>query len=194
MDGRSSSFGSARTRAHEDIVREIKSTAWRLLAEEGQVGLSLRAVARELGVASSALYRYFPSREHLLQALAAEAQAALSQRLGPPLRRADAGPRARWHACCRAARDWARAHPHQFALLDARPLPPAVPGLPGPLAASAGGPRALLAWTLLLGLLRFDLLTCADEALFGLGADALAALWFPAEPADGPAPAADPAG
>ena len=43
----------------------------------GSAGLSLRAVARELGLASSALYRYFPSRDDLLTTLIVEAYAAL---------------------------------------------------------------------------------------------------------------------
>ena len=46
-------------------------------AERGAAGLSLRAVARDLGMASSAIYRYFPSRDALLTALIIESYDAL---------------------------------------------------------------------------------------------------------------------
>ncbi len=62
---------TARARARAEITEEIKQEARRQLAEQG-TALSLRAVARALGMASSAVYRYFASRDELLTALIVE--------------------------------------------------------------------------------------------------------------------------
>jgi AcrR family transcriptional regulator len=51
------------------MLQEITEVARRHLAQSGPAALSLRAVARDVGVVSSAVYRYFPSREELLTAL-----------------------------------------------------------------------------------------------------------------------------
>jgi AcrR family transcriptional regulator len=63
----------ARARARIEVTAAIKDEARRQLAAEGAAKLSLRAVARELGMVSSALYRYFPSRDDLLTALIIDA-------------------------------------------------------------------------------------------------------------------------
>jgi AcrR family transcriptional regulator len=114
----------ARARVRAELTREIVDVARRHLASQGAAGLSLRAVARELGMASSAVYRYFPSRDELLTALIVEAYDAL----GEAAERADAACapddlRGRWHAVCRAAREWALAHPHEYGLLYGSPVP-----------------------------------------------------------------------
>jgi AcrR family transcriptional regulator len=57
---------TARARARAELTDGIKATARRHLAEVGAPSLSLRAVARELGMVSSAVYRYYPSRDDLL--------------------------------------------------------------------------------------------------------------------------------
>ena len=56
-----------RDRVRAETVREIKQTARRVLVEQGPNGLALRAVAREMGMTAPALYRYFTSREHLIE-------------------------------------------------------------------------------------------------------------------------------
>src|ERR1700733_1188918 len=100
--------GRARTvreRARTELTREIKEEARRQLADAGADGLSLRAVARELGMVSSALYRYYPSRDELLTALIIDAYDAI----GEAAERAAAAPaagRGRWIAACHAIRDW----------------------------------------------------------------------------------------
>ncbi|WDZ86848.1 TetR/AcrR family transcriptional regulator [Micromonospora cathayae] len=114
---------SIRARVRAEMIDEIKTVARRHLATDG-ANLSLRAVAREMGMASSAVYRYFPSRDELLTALIIEAYDAL----GTAVETAGAGPdradlRARWSACCRAARRWALAHPAEYALLYGSPVP-----------------------------------------------------------------------
>lgn len=112
---------TARQRARAELERLITGTAARQLAESGPAALSLRAVARELGLASSALYRYYPSRDALLTALIVEAYDAI----GEVAERADRGPDpgARWLAVCRAVRAWAQAHPHEWALVYGTPVP-----------------------------------------------------------------------
>jgi AcrR family transcriptional regulator len=113
---------TARERVRAELTAEITDAARRQLAEVGAAALSLRAVAREVGMVSSAVYRYFPSRDDLLTRLIVESYDAL----GAAAERADdpsLAPRQRWLAVCRAVRDWARAHPHEYALLYGSPVP-----------------------------------------------------------------------
>ena len=72
-DTRAGAPRTARERARAELTREIKEEAKRQLAVTGADGLSLRAVARALGMVSSALYRYYPSRDELLTALIIDA-------------------------------------------------------------------------------------------------------------------------
>ena len=115
---------TARERARAELTREIKEEARRQVAATGAQRLSLRAVARELGMVSSALYRYFPSRDDLLTALIIDAYDALgdsAEQAVATLPRADV--RGRWRACCTAVRGWALAHPHEYALIYGSPVP-----------------------------------------------------------------------
>jgi AcrR family transcriptional regulator len=115
---------TARARAREQITREIKEEARRQLAAEGAQRLSLRAVARALGMVSSALYRYFASRDDLLTALIIDAYDSLGESAEAAVAAAaKAGPRTQWRACCHAVRDWARARPHEYALIYGSPVP-----------------------------------------------------------------------
>ncbi len=70
---------TARERARAELTDQIKLAARRQLATEGAERLSLRAISRELGMVSSALYRYFPSRDDLLTALIIDAYDALGE-------------------------------------------------------------------------------------------------------------------
>lgn len=113
-----------RARTRRELTAAIKAAAGRQLAEYGAAGLSLRAVARELKMASSAVYRYFPSRDELLTALVIDGY----NDLGAAAERADAAHRQadpvdRWIAVCRAVRAWALASPHVYALLYGTPVP-----------------------------------------------------------------------
>jgi AcrR family transcriptional regulator len=115
---------TARERARAELTREIKDEARRQLAADGAGRLSLRAVARQLGLVSSALYRYFPTRDDLLTALIVDAYDAL----GAAAEAADAtqprdDPRGRWRAVCTSVRAWALAHPHEYALIYGSPVP-----------------------------------------------------------------------
>ncbi|WP_067884626.1 TetR/AcrR family transcriptional regulator [Nocardia vaccinii] len=127
---------TARARARAEITREIADAARRQLAESGAAALSLRAIARELGMASSALYRYFPSRDDLLTTLIVEAYTALGNEVDEAIDTVTA-PRAQWRAAATAVRRWAIAHPHEYALLYGSP----VPGYKAPQATIAPGSR-----------------------------------------------------
>jgi AcrR family transcriptional regulator len=106
------------------MIGEIKTVARRRLETEG-ANLSLRAVARDMGMVSSALYRYFASRDDLLTALILDAYNAL----GAAVEAADAAVtdrdqlRARWLASARAVRTWAHANPAEYSLLYGSPVP-----------------------------------------------------------------------
>ncbi|MFI9723582.1 TetR/AcrR family transcriptional regulator [Streptomyces sp. NPDC052396] len=119
-----SAIRGARERARDEIVAAIKEEARRQLARDGAAKLSLRAVARELGMVSSALYRYFPSRDELLTALIVDAYDAVGARAEAALAAAGpADPAARWAAVCGAVREWALDHPHEYALIYGSPVP-----------------------------------------------------------------------
>lgn len=115
---------TARERARAELTAEILDSAHRQLAEVGPTALSLRAISRELEMSSSAIYRYFPSRDALLTALIIEAYDAI----GTAVEAADATRErddlaGRWVASTRAARAWALDHPHQYALVYGSPVP-----------------------------------------------------------------------
>lgn len=116
---------TARALAREELTRQILQTAREHLTRVGPGELSLRAVARDLGMASSAVYRYFPSRDALLTGLILRAFGELADALeaadASVADRADLG--ARWRAACGTVRAWARAHPHDYALVYGSPVP-----------------------------------------------------------------------
>jgi AcrR family transcriptional regulator len=115
---------SARERAREELTREIKEEARRQLGIEGAQRLSVRAVARELGMASSALYRYFPSRDDLLTALIIDAYDSIGAHVEQAVAAVPVeDTRGRWTALCASARAWALSSPHEYALIYGTPVP-----------------------------------------------------------------------
>ncbi|OBJ01976.1 TetR family transcriptional regulator [Mycobacterium alsense] len=112
-----------RQQSREQIEARIIELGRRQLVERGAGGLSVRAIARDLGMVSSAVYRYVSSRDELLTLLLIDAYSDL----------ADAVDRARetvgelWSddviAIARATRRWAVAHPARWALLYGSPVP-----------------------------------------------------------------------
>ncbi len=115
---------SPRQQARIDALARIKAIARRQLAEGGAGALSLREIAREMGLVSSAVYRYVPSREALLTDLIADAY----NRLGALAEAADASvapddAAGRWRAAAGALREWALAHPTDHTLVFGPPVP-----------------------------------------------------------------------
>ncbi len=139
---------SARARARAAVTEDIIAEARRQLDEHGAAGLSLRAVARELGMVSSAIYRYFASRDELLTALIIETYDALGdvaeEAAAASARRA---PRNRWVDVANAIRGWAIEHPNEYALVYGTP----VPGYQAPEDTVVSGTRVSLA---LVGVVR----------------------------------------
>ncbi|MEU5762084.1 TetR/AcrR family transcriptional regulator [Nocardia sp. NPDC047648] len=114
---------SLRARVRSEMIEEIKAAARKRLAVDG-ANLSLRGVARDMGIVASALYRYFPSRDDLLTALIMEAyQALAAEAEAADTRLPAADLRGRWMAVCSSVRDWARAHPAEYGLLYGSPVP-----------------------------------------------------------------------
>ena len=113
-----------RERARAEITSEIVRAGRDQLATDGAAALSLRAVARELGMVSSAVYRYVASRDELLTLLIIEAYDALgaaTELAAAPFR--GRSPAGRFVAAGRAVRTWAVENPHQYALLYGSPVP-----------------------------------------------------------------------
>jgi AcrR family transcriptional regulator len=114
-----------RERARAATTAEILRLAREQMAAEGASALSLRAIARDLGMVSSAIYRYFPSRDDLLTVLIIESY----ERLGAAVDAGDAKVRrrtdfrGRWRAAAHALRAWAIDHPSEWALLFGTPVP-----------------------------------------------------------------------
>jgi AcrR family transcriptional regulator len=113
---------TARQRVHQAVRADIVAEARRQLAQTGAASLSLRAVARGLGMAPSAMYRYFASRDELLTALIVEGYDSLGE---VAEHAASSGGTAaqRLTSVCRAIRSWAVEHPHEYALLYGTPVP-----------------------------------------------------------------------
>ena len=138
---------AARERTRAEITRQILDAARRHLATEGASGLSLRAIARELGASSSAVYRYVASRDDLLTRLivaAYDALGAAAEAAEADVARTDLV--GRWSAVCGAVRDWALANPNEYALIYGTP----VPGYTAPPATIAPAARVS---SVLLGIL-----------------------------------------
>lgn len=119
--------GTPRERARAETISEIVRIGRAHLVESGPAALSLRAVARELGVVSSAVYRYVRNRDELLTLLVVDAynevgdavDAAVSGKTDGP----DATCRASFFALGRAVRMWALREPSRYALLYGTPVP-----------------------------------------------------------------------
>lgn len=130
-----------RDEARERTTARILAAARGEIARVGGVGLSMRSVAREVGMVSSAIYRYFPSREDLLTAMILESYRHLAE----ALRAAGTGEAdsdaERWRGLAAALRDWGLRAPHEFQLIYGTPIPGYVaPAETIPAAGEVAGP------------------------------------------------------
>ena len=114
---------NARARVRAEITREIAEAGRAELAAVGAPALSLRAIARRMGMAPSALYRYFDSRDHLLTALIVDAYDAVAAAAAKADRAAGEDSGDRWLAVARGIRRWSARHPHEWALVFGTPVP-----------------------------------------------------------------------
>lgn len=115
---------TARERVRRELTSEIKQNALDQLASGGGAALSLRAIARDMGMASSALFRYFSNRDALLTALIIDSYSSLADAAEAAEARVhEQSVGDRWMAICHGVRDWAVAHPHEYALIFGSPIP-----------------------------------------------------------------------
>ena len=111
-----------RQESRDRIEGQIIELGRRHLVTEGAAGLSLRAIARDLGMVSSAVYRYVASRDELLTLLLVDAYSELADAVDQA-RATEASWREQVGAMAHAARDWAVENPASWALLYGSPVP-----------------------------------------------------------------------
>jgi AcrR family transcriptional regulator len=118
---------SRRDRVRAATIEEIKGTARQLLVDEGPDAVSLRAIGRAMGMSAPALYRYFGSREDLLQHVCGDIFTEIAADIHGAIGRAGVASggdmTAKLIAACQAFRAWALAHRPEFGLLFGTPLP-----------------------------------------------------------------------
>ena len=118
---------SRRDRVRAATAGEIKQTARRILVAEGPEAVSLRAIAREMGMTAPALYRYFSSREDLVRHVCGDifTEIATDVRAASARAAQESGGdvTAKLIAACREFRHWALTHREEFGLLFGTPLP-----------------------------------------------------------------------
>ncbi|EKT77915.1 TetR family transcriptional regulator [Rhodococcus opacus M213] len=114
--------GTPRERAREQTLQDITRIGREQLAAVGAAALSLRAVARDLGVVSSAVYRYVKSRDELLTLLVVDGYNELGDAAEAAVASA-AEPREQFLALGRAVREWALREPARYGLLFGSPVP-----------------------------------------------------------------------
>lgn len=113
-----------RAKVRRETTTEIKRLARAQIALKGAADLSLREIAREMGMASSAIYRYFDSRDQLLTDLIVESYDDIAD----AVEQADAhckhdDLRCRWKAMAESLRAWALQHPSDYGLIFGTPVP-----------------------------------------------------------------------
>jgi AcrR family transcriptional regulator len=139
---------SRRDRLRAQTSAEIKTIALKLMSSGGPDAISLRAIAREMGMTAGAIYSYFATRDDLITTLVGDVYtsvvgAAESARDAVP----ESDPGGRILAWAQAVREWALANPEGFRLIYGDPVPGYRPPEAGP-----GKDAELRACTDLVGL------------------------------------------
>ena len=113
-----------RERMRAATLAEIKQHAWAQVSEGGALSISLRGIAREMGMTSSALYRYFDSQDQLIGELIADGYESLAEALEEAERAVPAELDSGEHFMClaRAYREWALDHAAEYALIFGSPM------------------------------------------------------------------------
>jgi AcrR family transcriptional regulator len=128
-------------------LEEIRATAWKQIGEMGAASLSLRGIAREMGMTAPALYRYYKDRDALVTALLIDAFTAFGSALEEARVAFSLDDHAgRFRGICRAYFHWAAQNPQRYALLFGTPIP-------GYLFAEELGPVAQRSFLILQGVI-----------------------------------------
>jgi AcrR family transcriptional regulator len=136
-----------REKRRTDILEEIRATAWKQIGEMGAASLSVRAIAREMGITAPALYHYYKDRDALVTALLIDAFTAFSDALEAGRDTCSADDHSgRFRALCKAYFRWAAQNPQRYALLFGTPVP-------GYLFAEELGPVAQRSFLILQGVI-----------------------------------------
>ncbi|MFF8951913.1 TetR/AcrR family transcriptional regulator [Streptomyces sp. NPDC014940] len=107
-----------RERYRAQLRAEIKQHAWEQIAAAGAPGLSLNAIAKQMGMSGPALYRYFASRDELITELIRDAYRSLADTI-----RATADSGADMAGLGHALRAWALDDPQRYFLIYGTPVP-----------------------------------------------------------------------
>ncbi|MCX5206153.1 TetR/AcrR family transcriptional regulator [Streptomyces sp. NBC_00237] len=113
-----------RERLRAETTAEIKKVALELMASGGPDAITLRAIAREMGMTANAIYGYFATRDDLVTTLIRNVYTSLADTVDAAWDAAPAlDPAARIQAWARAFRNWALANPEGFRLIYGDPVP-----------------------------------------------------------------------
>lgn len=136
-----------RDRIRLETIDEIKATAWKQVAEQGAASLSLRAIAREMGMTAPGLYRYYKDRDALVTALLMDAFASFTSNMETVRDTcAPSDHSGRFRAICKAYFQWAEENPQKYMLLFGTPIQ-------GYMFAEELGPVAQKSFLVLLGVI-----------------------------------------
>ncbi len=110
--------------AKSDLKERIIQAAWHQIAREGAPALSLRAIARALGIAAPSIYNYFADRDELVTTLILEAYASFGDRQMEAFESVSPqDSRAKLYAIGLAYRNWAVEYPERYHLIFGTPIP-----------------------------------------------------------------------
>ncbi|MCO5974075.1 TetR/AcrR family transcriptional regulator [Actinoallomurus soli] len=107
-----------RERYRAQLRAEVKERAWEQIAAAGAPGLSLNAIAKQMGMSGPALYRYFAGRDELITELIRDAYRSLADAI-----RTAAAAGADLAGLGHALRAWARDDPQRYFLVYGTPVP-----------------------------------------------------------------------
>lgn len=166
-----------RARYRGEVRAQIKQLADAQLAEVGPAGVSLSAIARDLGMSGPALYRYFASRDALLIELVTDAYNDLADAVADAVGEDDASA---LNDFAWAYRAWGLAHPHRYRLLYQPPIPGFDPNTPELVGAAQRSMTTLLR---VLGAMTLPTHTSVAESLVPSFADWASSLGMDIPPA-----------